>query len=280
MLNRRHRILREQVCSRLRHANRIRNLHSAIPTPCGRSRREASSGKSAAASPRWRSSICSAATASSARPHRRRTPRQVTAKLQPHFPAKAKHCIFLFMNGAPSQVDTFDPKPALAKHDGQPYQGNVKVGSNNRPVGYLMQSPFQFQTARPKRPGDQRPLSAHGAARRRSVRAALDVHRHGRPLLRLPAAEHRQPAHRQAEPRLLAELRPGLAEREPAQLRRDDRPARRADRQRVELERGLHAGPLSGNALPQRRIAAARPGDARRRQPRDPAPARSTCCKT
>src|SRR5262245_41274365 len=43
-----------------------------------------------------------------------------------HFPAKAKHCIFLFMNGAPSQVDTFDPKPALAKYDGQPYQGKQK----------------------------------------------------------------------------------------------------------------------------------------------------------
>src|SRR4051794_34248774 len=61
-----------------------------------------------------------------------------------HYPAKAKHCIFLFMNGAPSQVDTFDPKPALARHDGQPYQGKNKFGSNNRPVGYLMKSPFQF----------------------------------------------------------------------------------------------------------------------------------------
>src|SRR5688500_6187997 len=55
-----------------------------------------------------------------------------------HFATKAKHCIFLFMNGAPSQVDTFDPKPALAKYDGQAYQGKLKVGSNNRPVGYLM----------------------------------------------------------------------------------------------------------------------------------------------
>src|SRR5262245_57200365 len=61
-----------------------------------------------------------------------------------NFPAKAKHCIFLFMNGAPSQVDTFDPKPALTKYDGQPYQGKQKFGSNNRPVGYLMKSPFQF----------------------------------------------------------------------------------------------------------------------------------------
>jgi hypothetical protein len=62
-----------------------------------------------------------------------------------HFATKAKHCIFLFMNGAPSQVDTFDPKPELDKHDGQAYQGKQKFGSNNRPVGYLMKSPFRFE---------------------------------------------------------------------------------------------------------------------------------------
>lgn len=61
-----------------------------------------------------------------------------------HFPARAKHCIFLFMNGGPSQVDTFDPKPALARFHGQPYTGSAKVGSNGRPVGHLMQSPFAF----------------------------------------------------------------------------------------------------------------------------------------
>src|SRR4051812_15073430 len=64
---------------------------------------------------------------------------------QKQLSGKAKHCIFLFMNGAPSQVDTFDPKPALAKYHGQPYQGQQKFGSNNRPVGYLMQSPFRFK---------------------------------------------------------------------------------------------------------------------------------------
>ena len=37
----------------------------------------------------------------------------------PHFAAKAKRVIFLFMNGAPSHVDTFDPKPALKRHAGQ-----------------------------------------------------------------------------------------------------------------------------------------------------------------
>ena len=37
----------------------------------------------------------------------------------PHFPAKAKSVIFLFMHGGPSHIDTFDPKPMLAKLDGQ-----------------------------------------------------------------------------------------------------------------------------------------------------------------
>src|SRR4051812_10238352 len=36
-----------------------------------------------------------------------------------HLPAKAKRCIFLFMTGGPSQMDLFDPKPALNRLDGQ-----------------------------------------------------------------------------------------------------------------------------------------------------------------
>src|SRR5205823_1127500 len=68
------------------------------------------------------------------------------AEKKPHFAAKAKHVVFLFMNGAPSQVDTFDPKPALAKFDGKPYDRKsvTAVGSNGRPVGHLMKSPFPF----------------------------------------------------------------------------------------------------------------------------------------
>src|SRR5436190_23409660 len=38
----------------------------------------------------------------------------------PDFPAKAKSVIWLFMHGGPSHVDTFDPKPALTKYNGQP----------------------------------------------------------------------------------------------------------------------------------------------------------------
>jgi hypothetical protein len=53
--------------------------------------------------------------------------------------------VFLFMNGGPSQVDTFDPKPMLTKFHGKPYTGDAKVGSNGRAVGHLMQSPFEFR---------------------------------------------------------------------------------------------------------------------------------------
>src|SRR5690349_725497 len=50
-------------------------------------------------------------------------PRTMTSPLavrQPHFPGKAKRVIHLFMNGGPSHVDTFDPKPLLARYAGQP----------------------------------------------------------------------------------------------------------------------------------------------------------------
>jgi hypothetical protein len=40
---------------------------------------------------------------------------------QPHLPAKAKSVIHLFMNGGPSQMDLFDPKPELDKHHGEAY---------------------------------------------------------------------------------------------------------------------------------------------------------------
>jgi hypothetical protein len=67
-----------------------------------------------------------------------------SGKTGPHHKAKAKRAVFLFMNGAPSQVDTFDPKPALDKYDGKPYKGATPVGSNGRPIGHLMRSPFPF----------------------------------------------------------------------------------------------------------------------------------------
>lgn len=62
---------------------------------------------------------------------------------QPHFAAKARHVVHLFMNGGPSQVDTFDPKPALDKYHGQQLpSGNLRT---ERKTGHAMRSPFKFQ---------------------------------------------------------------------------------------------------------------------------------------
>ncbi|MCX6591935.1 MAG: DUF1501 domain-containing protein [Acidobacteria bacterium] len=60
-----------------------------------------------------------------------------------HHPAKVKRIIFLFMNGGCSTIDSFDPKPALEKYDGQPLPGgDIKT---ERKTGALMKSPFQFK---------------------------------------------------------------------------------------------------------------------------------------
>ena len=95
-------------------------------------------------SPCWRCSTSCPATDSSNPQAIAAASKGLLAHREPHFPAKAKHVVFLFMNGAPSQVDTFDPKPALTKYEGSPYQGEITIGSNNRPIGHLMQSPFKF----------------------------------------------------------------------------------------------------------------------------------------
>ncbi len=58
--------------------------------------------------------------------------------LGPHFAPRAKRVIFLFMNGAPSHVDTFDPKPKLAQVEGQQPEGVSTKGSG------FMPSPFRF----------------------------------------------------------------------------------------------------------------------------------------
>ncbi|QDT60238.1 hypothetical protein SV7mr_27580 [Stieleria bergensis] len=61
----------------------------------------------------------------------------------PHFAPKVKRVIHLFMNGGPSQVDTFDPKPMLAKYDGKPFpDGSLK--KTERATGGVMKSPFKF----------------------------------------------------------------------------------------------------------------------------------------
>jgi hypothetical protein len=69
---------------------------------------------------------------------------------QGHHPAKATSVIQLFMNGGPSQMDLFDPKPVLNRMDGKPYPGNVEeIGNQDTTnIGVMM--------------GGQYPMARHG----------------------------------------------------------------------------------------------------------------------
>ena len=59
-----------------------------------------------------------------------------------HFTGKAKRVIHFFLNGGPSQVDTFDPKPALARYAGKSLPETLRT---ERRTGVAFPSPFQFQ---------------------------------------------------------------------------------------------------------------------------------------
>src|SRR5213080_4710469 len=62
----------------------------------------------------------------------------------PHYPARAKRLIFLFMSGGPSHVDTFDPKPRLARDNGKPLPFEQPRLFRTR-TGNLLASPFKFR---------------------------------------------------------------------------------------------------------------------------------------
>lgn len=69
------------------------------------------------------------------------------APRHPHFKPKAKRVIYLFMGGAPSQLDLFDYKPSLKKYDGQPVPKEVVMGQKYafiKPDAALFASEFQF----------------------------------------------------------------------------------------------------------------------------------------
>jgi hypothetical protein len=63
----------------------------------------------------------------------------------PHYKARAKSVISLFMSGGVSHVDTFDPKPMLTKYHGQPLTGKGEIRVRQGYPGPLMKSPYQFK---------------------------------------------------------------------------------------------------------------------------------------
>src|SRR5262245_29152047 len=67
----------------------------------------------------------------------------------PHFTPKARACIFIYMEGAPSQIDLFDPKPKLQELDGQPIPQSLVRGQRfaflNPNTAKIMASPRKFR---------------------------------------------------------------------------------------------------------------------------------------
>lgn len=69
---------------------------------------------------------------------------------KPHFAPKAKNIIYLFMAGAPSQIDMFDPKPMLKKYDGQPCPEELLKGERFafiKGTPHMLGSPYEFEQA-------------------------------------------------------------------------------------------------------------------------------------
>ncbi|HEY5311812.1 MAG TPA: DUF1501 domain-containing protein, partial [Pirellulales bacterium] len=70
-------------------------------------------------------------------------PRHPLAERPPHFPPKAQRVLHIYLNGGPSQVDTFDPKPLLRQYEGRRLPaGNL---TTERPTGAALPSPFRFR---------------------------------------------------------------------------------------------------------------------------------------
>lgn len=95
---------------------------------------------------RFGTGLCGAALATLLQREAAAAPRMydLTPK-QPHQEPQARAVIHLFMNGGPSQMDLFDPKPELDKHHGESYFEKI-AGEVEFPdaAGQLMRSPFQF----------------------------------------------------------------------------------------------------------------------------------------
>ena len=157
----------------------------------------------------------------------------------PHFPPKAKHVIHLFMNGGPSHVDTFDPKPALDKVRRQAAarrHAADRAADRGRAAVAV-----QVSQVRPERHRSQRHLPQRRRVDRRHLRHPLDARRRAEPRAVAAAHELRRCPADSAEPRLVALLRPGQREPEPAGVRRDV-PERLPDSGNAELAVGFLAG--------------------------------------
>ena len=145
---------------------------------------------------------------------------------KPHFEPKAKSVIFLFMEGGPSHIDLFDPKPELTRLHGKPLPPSF--GKVITPMGTggntLLASKRKF-TKHGQSGLEVSDWLPHIAdVRRRLRRDPLVLGRRAQPRRQRLPDEHRLDPRRPAVAGVVGQLRPGHREPEPARLRR---PARR-----------------------------------------------------
>ena len=151
---------------------------------------------------------------------------QPLAPRPPHFATKAKSCIFLLMNGAPSQVDTFDYKPELEKHAGQSLPADKKyINSGGRKVGFLTPN------FRPFKPG--------GVSGQLVSDYFPNVRKHADKLAVIKSC------HADSHARLWV----GHRKSGPTRLRGDDGQTRRPHLRPAQLLQRLHALHLSGDVV-------------------------------
>ena len=175
---------------------------------------------------------------SAGRPRPHRPIRAIRSRRDPvTFRPRPSSVIWLFMNGGPSQVDTWDYKPELAKRDGQELKGFDKnTGFFTDQVGPLMKSPFKF--AQHGQCGDvglgdlSRTWPSTSTTWPSSTRAGPTSNNHSPALFKINTG---MTPHGLSLRRLLGDLRPGQREPEPAGVRRHVRHAgpRAAQGQRV-----------------------------------------------
>src|SRR5262245_34085456 len=64
---------------------------------------------------------------------------------RPHFEPEARAMISMFMQGGPSHLDLFDPKPGMARYDGQPFPGTIQYDNAAEASAKVLHSPWRFR---------------------------------------------------------------------------------------------------------------------------------------
>ena len=136
----------------------------------------------------------------------------------PALPAKAKHVIMLYLNGGPSQLDMFDPKPALFKYAGQrPNAVDLRTERDDRRAAAVA---VRVQALRTQRRRGERAAAAARERHRRHLRHSIDVHVQPDAHAGTRPVPHRQRAGDAAVDGIVDYVRARVGEREPAVVRR------------------------------------------------------------